>query len=94
MLTNDETIENCKNGTFNVGKNIAGGIVTCFTPAGTIVDIAELNIGSLMRDAIGVVFNPVKKVNTFLCVTEEAFTSIIDEDFANCLVGVDSMLNE
>lgn len=99
-ITNDETIKHCKKGIPNVALNIFGGVVKNSTPAGIIVDIAELKtgsltsvIGSLTIDDIGLVLNPVKKLNTFFCVTEE-FTSIIDEDFANYLVGVDSILSD
>ena len=94
MLTTAETIEHCKKGISNVGLNIVSGLVQCLTPAGIIVDIAELNIGSLARDVIGLVFDPVKRVNTYICVTHESVFTVIDEDFANCLVGVDSLLED
>jgi hypothetical protein len=99
-LTNDETIKHCKKGIPNVALNIVGGVVKSFPPAGRIVDIAEFKassltgvIGSLTIDDIGLVLNPIKKLNTFFCVTEE-FTSIVDEDFTNYLVGVNSILSD
>jgi hypothetical protein len=36
----------------------------------------------------------VKAVMTFYCITQSTFFSIVDEDFANCLTGVESMLND
>lgn len=94
VLTTDETIEHCKKGTYNVVQNIAVGATTCTTPIGTVVDIYELNISSLFLDAVGVVYPPAKAVNMFFCMTEETAYSIVDEDFANCLVGVTKSLEE
>ena len=94
VLTTDETIEHCKKGTYNVIQNIAVGATTCTTPIGTVVDIYELNISSLFLDAVGVVYPPAKAVNMFFCMTEETAYSIVDEDFANCLVGVTKSLEE
>jgi tetratricopeptide (TPR) repeat protein len=94
VQTTDETIEHCKKGTYNVVQNIAIGATTCTTPIGTVVDIYELNISSLFLDAVGVVYPPAKAVNMFFCMTEQTAYSIVDEDFANCLVGVTKSLEE
>ena len=34
----------------------------------------------------------IKAILTFICISQETVFSVVDEDFSNCLVGVDSLL--
>ena len=90
VLTTDETIEHCKQGTWNVGKNVGYGLVKCFTGADTPIALYEMDLQTLIIKTVGGIFNPVKKPAQFLCITEETVFSVVDEEFANCLTGLDS----
>lgn len=96
MLTTDETIEHCKKGTFNVAKNIIGGYFKCTTKIGKIVSINELTLQDVGIDIISIASGShvIKGVFNFTCVSKETIFSVVDEDFSNCLVGVDSLLDQ
>ena len=91
-LTTQETIEHCKKGTWNVGKKIGYGLVKCLTPADTPIALYEMDMVSLVVGTATNVLHPLKKPAQFVCVTQETFFSVVDEDFANCLTGLDSGL--
>lgn len=94
MLTTDETIEHCKKGTVNVGLNIVGGYYKCTNPVVKIAHINEMNLGSITAEILGYYVKPIGAILTFACITEKTVFSVVDENFANCLVGVDSLLEE
>jgi hypothetical protein len=95
-LTNQETIEHCKKGLPNVGKNMAVGLAKCnniFVKYATPKDVTLQDIGT---DIISIVFPQTTPALNAYCNTEKVFFSVVDEDFANCLeglIGVDSNLN-
>ena len=93
-LTTDETIEHCKKGTVNVGLNIVGGYYKCTNPVVKIAHINEMNLGSITAEILGYYVKPIGAILTFACITEKTVFSVVDENFANCLVGVDSLLEE
>lgn len=93
-LTTEETIEHCKKGVPNVGYNLSWGIIKCFTGASTPIALYEMDGHSLLVNTTVSIINPLKKPMQFVCMTQETFFSVVDEDFANCLTGVDSGLNE
>ena len=93
-LTTQETVEYCKKGSWNVGKKITYGIVKCITPADTPIALYEMDLHSLVVGTATNVLNPLKKPAQFVCLTQETFFSVVDEDFTNCLSGLDSGLNE
>jgi len=93
-LTTEETIEHCKKGSWNVGFNIFTGYAKCFTGADTPIALYQKDMHSLLVKTTVNVINPLKKPMQFVCMTQETFFSVVDEDFANCLTGVDSGLND
>lgn len=54
----------------------------------------DITLGDIASEILGLCAPPIKGVLTFICITQNTFFSVADEDFANCLVGVDSLLNE
>ena len=93
-LTTEETIEHCKKGIPNVGYNLSWGVIKCFTGADTPIALYQKDVHSLVVKTTVNVINPLKKPMQFVCMTQETFFSVVDEDFANCLTGVDSGLND
>jgi hypothetical protein len=93
MMTNDETIEYCKKGGLNVIGNISWGFVKCFTNADKPIALYEMDFQFLGTTVLTNLINPLKKPMQFYCITENTFSSVVDEDFANCLSGLDSGLN-
>ena len=94
MLTTDETIEYCKKGTFNVGVNVVGGYLKCTSKVVKAYNYKDITIGDVASEILGLYAQPIKAVLNFTCITQNTVFSVVDEDFANCLVGVDSLLNE
>ncbi len=47
-----------------------------------------------MLDVMGIAVPPLQPVINFLCVGSQVATNLVDEDFTNCLVGLDSMLSK
>lgn len=93
-LTTEETIEHCKKGVPNVGKNIVWGVAKCFTKADTPIALYEMDGHSLLVNTTTSIVNPLKKPMQFICMTQETMFSVVDEDFANCLTGLDSGFND
>ena len=92
-LTTEETIEHCKKGIPNVGYNISWGVIKCLTKADTPIALYKMDMHSLVVGTVTKVLNPLKKPAQFVCMTQETFFSVVDEDFTNCLTGLDSGLN-
>ena len=96
ILTTKETVEHCKKGLPNVGKNISVGLAKCnniFVKYATPQDVTLQDIGT---DILAIVFPQTAPALNAYCNTEKVFFSVVDEDFANCLeglIGVDSNLN-
>lgn len=93
-LTTEETIEHCKKGSWNVGVNLFMGYTKCFTGASTPIALYEMDGHSLLVNTTVSIINPLKKPMQFVCMTKETILSVADEEFANCLTGVDSGFNE
>lgn len=93
-LTTEETIEHCKKGVLNVGKNIVWGVAKCFTKADTPIALYEMDGQSLLVNTTTNIVNPLKKPMQFICMTQETMFSIVEEDFANCLTVLDSGFND
>lgn len=94
MLTTSETIEHCKNGIANVGLNIGVGYLKCTSKIVKAYNYKDITIGDVASEILGLYAQPLKGVLNFACITQNTVFSVVDEDFANCLVGVDSLLNE
>jgi hypothetical protein len=92
-LTNDETIEYCKKGIPNVALNISWGVTKCLKAPAKYLTPKDVTFQDVIVDTMSNI-KEVKAVMTFYCITQNTFFSIVDEDFANCLTGVDSMLND
>jgi len=52
------------------------------------------HLGDVVSEILGLYAQPLKGVFNFVCITKKTFFSVVDENFANCLVGVDSLLEE
>jgi hypothetical protein len=92
-LTTNETVAHCIIGGINVGLNIGTGIVKCTKTPVKYLTPKDVNLQDVIID-IGSVIPRVKAITTFFCITQNTFFSVVDEDFANCLTGVDSLLDE
>ena len=92
-LTNDETIEYCKKGIPNVALNIGWGVTKCLKTPAKYLTPKDVTFQDVIVDTMSNI-KEVKALMTFYCITQSTFFSIVDEDFANCLTGVDSMLND
>ena len=77
-----------------LGLNIVGGYYKCTNPVVKIAHINEMNLGSITAEILGYYVKPIGAILTFACITEKTVFSVVDENFANCLVGVDSLLEE
>jgi tetratricopeptide (TPR) repeat protein len=93
VLTNQETIEHCKKGGLNVVGNISWGVIKCFTKADAPIAIYEMDFQYLATTLTTNIMNPLQKPFQWYCMTESTVFSVVDEDFANCLTGLDSELN-
>ena len=93
VLTTQETIEHCKQGTWNVGKNIGYGILKCWTKLDKPIAVYEMDFQYLATALTVNIMDPLKKPFQWYCTTESTVFSVVDEDFANCLTGLDSELN-
>ena len=93
VLTNQETIEQCKQGTWNVGKNIGYGILKCWTKLDKSIAVYEMDFQYVATALMVDIINPAKKPVQVYCTIESTVFSVVDEDFANCLTGLDSELN-
>jgi len=94
MLTTGETIEHCKNGIVNVGLNVGVGYLKCTSKIVKAYNYQDITIGDVASEILGLYAQPLKGVLNFACITQNTVFSVVDEEFANCLVGVDSLLNE
>ena len=65
----------------------------CFTKADTAIALYEIDFQFLGTTILTNVMNPLKKPVQFACVYENTVFSVVDEEFANCLTGIDSGLN-
>lgn len=90
MLTTDETIEHCKKGGVNIGVNIGVGYIKCFTKLDKPIAIYNMDLQTLGVEVLTNLINPLKKPMQFICMVESTVFSVVDEDFANCLTGLDS----
>ena len=93
-LTTDETIEHCKNGVANVGLNIGSGVAKCTITPLKYFNLKDVTLQDIGLDILSYAIPQVKVPIVFTCITQSTFFSVVDEEFSNCLVGVDSLLNE
>ena len=93
VLTTQETIDLCKKGSWNVGMNIGYGMLKCFTNADKPIAVYEMDFQYLATTLTVNLMNPLKKPFQWYCMTESTVFSVVDEDFANCLTGLDSEMN-
>ena len=92
-LTTEETIEHCKKGIPNVGKNMGIGIAKCSNSLIKYTKPNEVTLQDIGIDILGFIVPQIKPVTNSICYTEKIAFSIVDEEFANCLSGLDSNLN-
>lgn len=94
VVTTKETAEHCSKGILKVSANILIGLVKCNNPFVKYSQPKDLTLQDVGTDVIAVLAPwSAPALNTY-CNTEKVFFSVVDEDFANCLVGVDSGLND
>ena len=65
----------------------------CFTNADKPIAVYEMDFQYLATTLTVNIMNPLKKPFQWYCMTESTVFSVVDEDFANCLTGLDSELN-
>ena len=93
-LTTDETIQHCIKGGVNVGLNIGWGVAKCTITPLKFLNLKDVTLQDIGLDLLSYTIPQTKGAIAFTCVTQNTFFSVVDESFANCLVGVDSLLNE
>ena len=93
VLTNQETIEYCKKGIPNVVGNLGLGYFKCWTKLDKPIAIYEMDFQYVATALMVNIMNPAKKPVQVYCTIESTVFSVVDEDFANCLTGLDSELN-
>lgn len=93
MFTTEQSLEHCKKAIENVGLNITFGVAKCkkaplkyLMPKDLTIQDAALDILSQNKK--------LKPILSFICIAQESFFSVVDEDFSQCLTGLDSMLND
>jgi len=94
MLTTDETIEHCIKGVPNVALNIGSGVAKCTITPLKYFNLKDVTLQDIGLDILSYAIPQVKVPIVFTCITQSTFFSVVDEEFSNCLVGVDSLLNE
>ena len=92
-LTTDETITHCIKGGINVGLNISWGVTKCLKTPAKYLTPKDVTFQDVLFDGMSNI-KMFKPIITFYCITQNTFFSIVDEDFASCLTGLDSMLND
>ena len=90
VVSTYDTIQHCKKGFPNVAKNIVGGLVSCVIPVAKYTNLEELTLQDVGTDLLAVIIPESAPYLEGACITEAIFFSIVDEDFANCLIGVDN----
>ena len=93
VLTNQETIEYCEKGIPNVVGNLGLGYFKCWTKLDKPIAIYEMDFQYVATTLMFNIMNPAKKPVQVYCTIESTVFSVVDEDFANCLTGLDSELN-
>jgi len=93
VLTNQETIEYCKKGILNVVGNLGLGYFKCWTKLDKPIAVYEMDFQYVATALMVNIINPAKKTVQVYCTIESTVFSVVDEDFANCLTGLDSELN-
>ena len=93
VLTNQETIEYCKKGIPNVVGNLGLGYFKCWTKLDKPIAIYEMDFQYVATALMVNIMNPAKKPVQVYCTIESTVFSVVDEEFANCLTGLDSELN-
>jgi hypothetical protein len=93
VLTNQETIEYCKKGIPNVVGNLGLGYFKCWTKLDKPIAVYEMDFQYVATALMVNIMNPAKKPVQVYCTIESTVFSVVDEDFANCLTGLDSELN-
>lgn len=94
-LTNDETIEYCKKGIPNVALNISWGVTKCLKAPAKYLTPKDVTFQDVLVDTMSISPDPrIKAALTFYCVSHNIGFSVVDEDFANCLSGLNSLLDE
>jgi hypothetical protein len=92
-LTTYDTIQHCKKGFPNVAKNIVGGLVNCVVPVAKYANPEDLTLQDIGTDALTLLIPETAPFLEGACITEKVFFSVVDEDFANCLLGIDNIFN-
>jgi hypothetical protein len=93
VLTNQETIEYCKKGIPNVVGNLGLGYFKCWTKLDKPIAVYEMDFQYVATALMVNIMNPAKKPVQVYCTIESTVFSVVDEEFANCLTGLDSELN-
>lgn len=92
-LTTEETIEHCKKGIWNVGKNIGVGVAKCSNSLVKYTKPTEITLQDIGIDIFTLLIPQSKPLMDSICYTEKMVFTVVDEDFANCLSGLDSNLD-
>ncbi|MCA0254944.1 MAG: hypothetical protein LCH20_05695, partial [Proteobacteria bacterium] len=97
MFMTKQSLEHCKKAVENVGVNITVGVAKCKKAPLKYLKPTDLTLQDVALDYVSALAKKNSKINTtlsYLCIIKEAFSSVIDEDFTQCLTGLDSMLND
>ena len=93
IITTEETIEYCKKGFPNFTKNIGVGVAKCSNSLVKYAKPHEITLQDIGIDIFTLLVPQSKPLMDSICYTEKIVFSVVDEDFANCLAGLDSNLN-
>ena len=74
--------------------NIGWGVAKCTITPLKFLNLKDVTLQDIGLDLLSYTIPQTKGAIAFTCVTQNTFFSVVDESFANCLVGVDSLLNE
>jgi hypothetical protein len=97
MFTTEESLEHCKKAVGNISLNITVGIAKCKKAPLKYLMPKDLTLQDVVIDAFSVLTSKNKYIEGalgFLCIGYETLFSVIDEDFSQCLVGLENMINE
>lgn len=93
MFTTEQSLEHCKKAVENVSINITFGVAKCKKTPLKYLMPKDLTLQDAAIDILSQNKN-LKPILSFVCIAKESLFSVVDEDFSQCLTGLDSMLDD
>lgn len=96
MFTTEESLEHCKKAIGNVSLNITIGVAKCKKAPLKYLMPKDLTLRDFALDALTFITKNKTLSNylSYICIAQESFFSVVDEDFTQCLVGLENMVND